>query len=1508
MPLGFASADAKLPESYYTVPNNFFFLLADNSFSSEEIAKVRLEAQQYLFSDDLYDGVDIRLYRIERPIEFLKKQKNLHRIKLEGQYLGEGLSNTLTYLWDSWYAKSRHVMQRAFSSNARQRVVAALPELSTSPTIFQPSSFTVQPQFAPLKNLPLIQQFRYPLWQAKPIQPPEATHLPGSSNHFFQPRKGNVYIPLGQLQPGLYLVEALIGSYRATTVVFVSNTVALSKVSADELLVWTADRHTGQAVAGSKILWSDGLGILHSGQTDSRGVLTLSHVAPERSYLLGEDSQGGVFVSENFYYDSEIYSTKLYAFTDRPLYSAGDWVEFKLIGRQFSNAVDSSAIKSAPVHVDVIDANGNFLEKITLPIDGKSGANGRFQLPDNAVAGGYELRTSYDNQIYSSAFRVANYLTPHFEITLSMAQRDFAVHQPINGEIVLLYPNGKPVVNAHLELSLYQQPLSMVGNDLQYRGKFPVTLETSKLVTDQHGRAQLTLPQADKPSRYLLTLFANDGAAYRTKMTREILIGGNLDYYLLTAAKRFSQANEEVKFNLQRHSSRAKQADPGTMRYEWLRLEDRQLFSAPLPAGDTSFSIRFTQPGSYSVSIKNDQQMILATTSHAVGGPDELAIPGSVEIVLDKAAYRIGEVAQALITFPEAVDHALLTLERDKVQQVALLGTEADWLKLKRISDNQYIARIPVQRNFSPNITFSVLYSKGGQYSFQNAGIKVLIPEIDIDITTDKPSYQPGEKVTVILDTRFEGKPIASRLTVSVVNEMIYALQPEIAPTISQFFYHPRRNNVRTSSSLSFISYDVALPGRLNAQMRANRSERSVKMLDLPRRELNDTATWQPDLVTNADGKATFSFRMPESLTRWRITARAHTAQGQVGQKQHSIRSEKPLYLKWSAATQFRHGDKPTVGVSVFSSQSEPITVELRSRYGDQQYQQSVTLQPGINYINQSLHIDHSGSWIGQLVQQGQVVDSLQVDLQALAVEKTIRQQYQLQLAAGEHSLILPADADDVQLRLTDDLHSLFRANLSQLLDQPYGNIERSASRMLPLSIAYQMLAREDKQRGQQLRQTLQNDRQHLMQMAGSSAQYSWWGEQRPDALLAAYAYYADWYASQVLGTPLPIKHWQSILYRYADQADQLPPLHRALILSFAEEMHLPANLPVTTLLDGLARDLEKNSPVRQTLQSDASLVMTAPNSEIGLAIARVITYSLLQKVSTQPLSTQRQRILQQSRNLIVESNQPFAQVALMHHLGRKGSAAAELLSGLMASPQGIERALALTWLYDTVIVSKKPIPFQPGQGWQAKQGELGDRYWQWTGKPWAPSLVVANSQQKPLAMSVNFSLPATSAAVNTEQQPLAVSVERRLMKLIPGEAAFEFTVLPVAADEELHSDVLYLDEVTLTNLDDTPHYKMLLDVPLPAGAEVERTTWGIQLFGLHEQQAVPLEQASNQSGPLSYQIPVAQQQGKKSYRHLVRFSQKGTLMLPPVRYWSFYSPQQQVTEERSDNHYVVVK
>ncbi|MGA4817111.1 hypothetical protein ACPA9J_29570 [Pseudomonas aeruginosa] len=124
------------------------------------------------------------------------------------------------------------------------------------------------------------------------------------------------------------------------------------------------------------------------------------------------------------------------------------------------------------------------------------------------------------------------------------------------------------------------------------------------------------------------------------------------------------------------------------------------------------------------------------------------------------AGHRRGGVRQARVPhrrgslrtdhLPRAGGGCAVVPERDKVEATrpAVKGRRLARC-LERLNPTQYRVRIPVREEFSPNLTFSVLYTKGGDYSFQNAGIKVGMPQVEIDIATDKERYEPGETVTM---------------------------------------------------------------------------------------------------------------------------------------------------------------------------------------------------------------------------------------------------------------------------------------------------------------------------------------------------------------------------------------------------------------------------------------------------------------------------------------------------------------------------------------------------------------------------------------------------------------------------------------------------------------------------------------------------------------------------------------------------------------------------------------
>ncbi|MCX4162830.1 MULTISPECIES: alpha-2-macroglobulin [Paraburkholderia] len=1530
-----------------------FFLLSDASFGSDQLAQVRLEAPGREFKDQLagYGGADIVVYRVPKPIEFLKAQKNLHRLNIAPNYQGEGLANTLAYLWDRWITEARRAWQRVLSFATRSKATESEPQLKLGDQLAQPSHFAQNMQFAPLKGYDLVGRFRYPIWDAKTIQPPKGVELAGSSSNFIEASSGNVMIPVGKLPPGLYIVEAIIGNYRAHTLLFVSDTVAVVKAASSGMLVWTARRDNGKPVPNTAVSWTDGVGVLQSGSTGNDGALALDHVSPERSYVIGSDPAGGVFVSENFYYDSEIYNTKIYAVTDRPMYRPGDRVYVKFIGRTFQNATQSSAPAEADIKLDVLDPSGSPISTSTTHFASDTGAQATFTIPADATAGGYTLRFDYNGDIYGSAFRVAEYVKPHFDVNLSMDKPDYATGEALHGKIQLRYPDGKPVKDSKISVTLRAQQVTIVDGELRYAGLFPVKLEQQELETDSDGNASLTLPAAKEPSRYALTLFARDGAAYRVRVTREVLIARGVTPYRLAAAKSFSQPKERVDFTLQALGA----VDPSAhapAKWEWVRLESQTHSEGTIgnakAGGTVTIPVQFDEPGSYMLSVKDDTGNLLGATSHWVAGDGVKAIPGSVEIVFDRDRYKIGDTAEALITFPQPVDDALLTLERDKVEHRALLTSGADWLSLQRVAPSQWKARIKVDTNFAPNMTFSVLYVHAGEYVFQNAGIVVAQPTIDLEVKSDKPVYGPGDTVTLDLTSAMNGKPLPADLTVSVVDEMVYVLQPEIAPSIVDFFYHPRRNNVRTSSSLSFITYDLALSslrGAPGGPQRERYNERGVKVLERPRRDDQDTAAWEPDLKTDASGHVKMTFKMPDALARWRITVRAASADGMVGQRTAYVRSDKALYLKWSGPAHFRANDKPSIDMLAFNQANTDVQADWIVDGGGLSVNQKVTLKPGANYLKLPVVAMKPGVVDATLRQGGKDVDRLQTSIALDATGWLDLHQTPVALDAAGKPLNLAADAQDVSVRLMSSGASQFARVADDLIAYPYGCAEQTSSRLIPLALAHDALSRggsASTSATQGVEAQLRNQRQRLALLAGVGGTFGWWGDTTGgSSLITAYAYYADWLASRSLAISLPADNWQHAMDVYRDAGAKEPLLHRALALWFMQQM----GLPVTTPLSGVAQQLMQAQTSKDTATASGpgfgpedSIVFANPDSARGTQLALVLTAYMARSAAGVQLPDGFDGAVSAARGALATDPAPLVQ-SLLVMTGATGGSGADgaapvdavaLLAKSSASYPTFDRALTLLWLRKALggDADSTPLPELQGAGWQRNTTPTGAAVWKWTGTG-LPQSVDVGAVRPDVTALVSY----RSRAADTSRLP--VTVERHLYKLVPSTPAatdkknakksdtsdadaaarFTFTAEAVKPGDALDSNALYVDEVTLTPPANTAYQYGLLEVPLPPGGEVEATSWGISIDGL------PGPASEGGSGPQPFQRAVTYEMGELNYhqpvplldrrvalRQLVRFGLPGTFVVPPARYFRMYQPDAKAFEGGKSDRLITMK
>lgn len=92
-----------------------------------------------------------------------------------------------------------------------------------------------------------------------------------------------------------------------------------------------------------------------------------------------------------------------------------------------------------------------------------------------------------------------------------------------------------------------------------------------------------------------------------------------------------------------------------------------------------------------------------------------------------------------------------------------------------------------------------------------------------------------------------------------------------------------------------------------------------------------ETAFFYPHLQTNEKGEVVFSFRMPESITRWNFQALAHTHDLKFGMLNEQIITKKQLMVNSFAPRFFREGDKLYFSTKVtnLSNQDLPVTVKL---------------------------------------------------------------------------------------------------------------------------------------------------------------------------------------------------------------------------------------------------------------------------------------------------------------------------------------------------------------------------------------------------------------------------------------------------------------------------------------------------------------------------------------------------------------------------------------------------
>ncbi len=766
-------------------------------------------------------------------------------------------------------------------------------------------------------------------------------------------------------EPGLYVLEATHDGFTIPVPVYVTRYALITKVGRDKLVVFAQERATGKPVAGMKIRTLNPKAPV-GGETDANGLLV---VTGYKGGAVFGSRDGDVVASGTWGVDLLESQPVVYFTTDRPIYRPNDTVRFKVVHRQLVGETHtiSAGLKAVVV---IEDPRDNVVHRQTVTLDAFGTASGSFALGDEPPLGRYRLKLRPEGNRQRTAgwqyhwwsdelspvdgrFNVEEYRKPEYKVAVSFKDVRVLQGEPLTATIQADYYFGSPVADAEIEWTAHRAPdWSWAWWDWYYEwyedenylaDRWIGSEETNgKGRTDKDGRLVVTFASQKhaEDSVYTVTATATD-------LSRRQVTGAGTakavrsDIALTAAPTRWVQrAGERVTLKIRATAGDAPARDTDVTlkvnRRSWKKDEPQD---AAVFEGSTKTDANGLAEISF-VPVEAGYLRAVASAKDARGNETTAeawvwvasdAWEGSgggtetVEILPDKKTYKPGDTASVLITTTQKNLTCLVTLESRSIyhQEVVRFKGHAKLVELKLD-----------RPEYAPTVHVCVTAIRGDD-TLQSSRALIVDPTnrfIAVKVTSEKGDYRPREKTRYTIETTgADGKPVSADVELGVVDEAIYAVQPEHAKDIRRHFVPKRWNEVATYSSLNYSTWGSgAFPlgdNILRVEEGAMQSLEQAKGTPLTgavfeegghaatetRSRFADTMTWVANVRTDERGRAVVEADVPDNLTSWRATARASTLDMRFGQGVSNAVSRKNVIVRLQMPRFLTQNDETTV-------------------------------------------------------------------------------------------------------------------------------------------------------------------------------------------------------------------------------------------------------------------------------------------------------------------------------------------------------------------------------------------------------------------------------------------------------------------------------------------------------------------------------------------------------------------------------------------------------------------
>jgi alpha-2-macroglobulin len=925
---------------------------------------------------------------------------------------------------------------------------------------------------------------------------------------------GNIFetfIP-DEVGSGLYIINLLYdGGQDQLILVHTRNTIVIKQVEG-QILAWVSDINGGSLPNLPVSIYArDGV-LVVQGETDGNGIFR-SEVGrdPQPLIVIAQDGEDITVSGLSNEWTSpsgswwswwaaapKVSSYVAFIYTDRPIYRPGQTVFFKAILRSDEDVAYSTLPEGTPLTVRIRDARDNVVQTYDLAASSFGSVDGDFTIAEGAMLGSYDVEVELDGERQRQEFKVQDYRKPDYQVTVNTDMDKYVSGGTVQVTVQAEYFFGEPVANAPISVQQY--------NLWEYTDYWaedgPVTkyvwgdyygAESIKGVTDRDGVFTFSLPasyQGDslyyyrdslRHSTYSVEVTVDDGshqtvsnyAVYRVYNAAERLTLDTSGYFKLpgepfTVRSSVSTLDGDPVGD-RSLSSELRRWNPSSYDYDIVAQSERLTTERD---GIASLSFTIERAGYYQMNVSlTDQYGNPANAVHYVyafreGSQWFSEFNTSLRISADRESYLPGDTAQLIIE-SKFSGVALLTFERGKVHREQIIQLEAPLTRVE----------VPILESDAPNIFVSVnayqgqenqlsknTYSSFQDSQLQTAFVNLIVPitgrQLDISIIPDREFYTPRDEVSLAVRvTNEDGQPVLAEVSIGVVDEAIYSLSEELTRPMFDIFYSERDNLVRTYDSMA-LRRELYIGGRGGGG--------GDGLGAGPRSQFPDTAAWFPVLFTDSNGEVQVTIPLPDSLTSWRITARAVTVDTYVGEEHINILTQKPIVVRPILPRSLTAGDLVdlTAMVHNYSDKEQELSVSIEDLSGLLEFD-----EPLVQDITLASREVYAVGWSARALQPGEVHLVVRADprlgeadgdsvlltlpIQPLAIPDVTSQSgaFTSELVTA---LYLPPDAlsmSGMRLELSPSIAGSLLYGLEYLTGYPYGCVEQTMSRALPNAV-----------------------------------------------------------------------------------------------------------------------------------------------------------------------------------------------------------------------------------------------------------------------------------------------------------------------------------------------------------------------------------------------------------------------------------------------------------------------